>query len=123
MDEPQGGGDTASSNGTTEIRDGSEMQAARAWRSHVKRNKSIIVDLFQGQLRSAVHCNCKGCGHASSTYDPFMYLSLPLGDDGTGGAWHAGGDPLQQCIALSAARKYSPATAVGCATRVNSTRA
>ena len=75
----QGGcvGNTAVGNGSD------EMQAARAWRSHVKRNKSIIVDLFHGQLRSAVRCN--SCGHASRTYDPFMYLSLPLDGGGTAG--------------------------------------
>lgn len=44
-----------------------------------QRNRSIIVDLFQGQLRSALQCGV--CGHRSVTFDPFMYLTVPLPDD------------------------------------------
>lgn len=40
------------------------------------RNKSIVVDLFHGQLKSKV--TCKKCGHESVRFDPFNYLSLPL---------------------------------------------
>ena len=40
------------------------------------RNRSCIVDLFQGQLCSAVTCN--ECGNVSRTFDPFTSLSLPL---------------------------------------------
>ena len=40
------------------------------------RNKSVIVDLFQGQLKSQVRC--KTCGHISVRFDPFTFLSLPL---------------------------------------------
>ncbi|QQP36552.1 Ubiquitin specific peptidase 32, partial [Caligus rogercresseyi] len=50
--------------------------AAEAWESHSGRNKSIIVDLFHGQLKSKV--TCKVCGHESVRFDPFTYLSLPL---------------------------------------------
>ncbi|CAB4058241.1 USP6_32 [Lepeophtheirus salmonis] len=50
--------------------------AAEAWESHSARNKSIIVDLFHGQLKSKV--TCKVCGHESVRFDPFTYLSLPL---------------------------------------------
>ncbi|XP_012074283.1 ubiquitin carboxyl-terminal hydrolase 8 isoform X2 [Jatropha curcas] len=46
------------------------------WKNHLARNDSIIVDLFQGQYRSTLVCpNCK---KKSVTFDPFMYLSLPL---------------------------------------------
>ena len=48
----------------------------QAWENHILRNKSIIVDLFHGQLKSKV--TCKTCGHESVTFDPFNYLSLPL---------------------------------------------
>ncbi|CAM9955495.1 unnamed protein product [Phaeothamnion confervicola] len=48
-----------------------------AWKGYLQRNKSIIVDTFQGQLRSAL--TCRKCGHSSVKFDPFMYLSLPLG--------------------------------------------
>jgi len=50
--------------------------ALEAWESHLKRNQSTIVDLFQGQLKSTV--KCPDCGKISVTFDPFMYLSLPL---------------------------------------------
>ncbi|XP_063220318.1 ubiquitin carboxyl-terminal hydrolase 32 isoform X2 [Bacillus rossius redtenbacheri] len=53
-----------------------EVVAREAWESHVLRNKSIIVDLFHGQLKSKV--TCKVCGHESVCFDPFNYLSLPL---------------------------------------------
>uniref|UniRef100_A0A8C5LTF2 Ubiquitin carboxyl-terminal hydrolase 32 n=1 Tax=Leptobrachium leishanense TaxID=445787 RepID=A0A8C5LTF2_9ANUR len=50
--------------------------AAEAWDNHLRRNKSIVVDLFHGQLRSQV--KCKTCGHVSVRFDPFNFLSLPL---------------------------------------------
>ncbi|XP_046684242.1 ubiquitin carboxyl-terminal hydrolase 32 isoform X2 [Homalodisca vitripennis] len=50
--------------------------AQEAWENHILRNKSIIVDLFHGQLKSKVRC--KVCGHESVRFDPFNYLSLPL---------------------------------------------
>lgn len=48
----------------------------QAWENHIVRNKSIVVDLFHGQLKSKV--TCKECGHESVRFDPFNYLSLPL---------------------------------------------
>ncbi|KAG5180921.1 hypothetical protein JKP88DRAFT_143180, partial [Tribonema minus] len=53
-----------------------EAAAREAWRGYLLRNKSIVVDLFQGQLRSALTCD--ECGHVSVTFDPFMYLSVPV---------------------------------------------
>lgn len=53
-----------------------EERALEAWEDHLKRNQSIIVDLFQGQLKSTLVC--PKCSHVSKTWDPFMYLSLPL---------------------------------------------
>lgn len=52
------------------------MQGTAAWEQHLVRNRSCIVDLFQGQLCSAVTCNV--CGNVSRTFDPFTSLSLPL---------------------------------------------
>merc|ERR1712130_398229 len=45
---------------------------------HLQRNKSIIVDLFQGQLKSKVVC--PDCSNTSVTFDPFMFLSIPVPD-------------------------------------------
>lgn len=50
--------------------------ATRSWDYHRARNDSVIVDLFQGQFKSRLICN--ECKNVSVTFDPFMYLSLPL---------------------------------------------
>nr|GEX29515.1 ubiquitin carboxyl-terminal hydrolase 8 [Tanacetum cinerariifolium] len=46
------------------------------WQNHMARNDSIIVDVCQGQYRSTLVCPV--CKKMSVTFDPFMYLSLPL---------------------------------------------
>jgi ubiquitin C-terminal hydrolase len=53
-----------------------EEAAARWWKSHLSRENSIIVDLFHGQFRSKITCPI--CNKISITYDPFMYLGLPI---------------------------------------------
>ncbi|CAO3632316.1 unnamed protein product [Cunninghamella echinulata] len=53
-----------------------EEIAKTSWDYHKARNDSIIVDLFQGQFKSRLVCNV--CKKISVTFDPFMYLSLPL---------------------------------------------
>ncbi|KAL1501454.1 hypothetical protein ABEB36_006770 [Hypothenemus hampei] len=53
-----------------------EVVADEAWQYHLKRENSIITDLFHGQLKSKV--TCKTCGHESVKFDPFNHLSLPL---------------------------------------------
>lgn len=46
------------------------------WQNHLARNDSIIVDVCQGQYKSTLVCPL--CKKVSVTFDPFMYLSLPL---------------------------------------------
>ncbi|WVR09644.1 hypothetical protein IAU60_006717 [Kwoniella sp. DSM 27419] len=46
------------------------------WDGYKKRNDSVIVDLFQGQLRSTLVC--PECKKESITMDPFMYLTVPM---------------------------------------------
>ncbi|KAG0263152.1 CSN-associated deubiquitinating enzyme Ubp12 [Actinomortierella ambigua] len=53
-----------------------EEVAQICWDLHKARNDSIIVDLFQGQYKSTLVCPV--CNKVSVTFDPFMYLSLPL---------------------------------------------
>ncbi|KAI8606549.1 hypothetical protein EDD21DRAFT_298031 [Dissophora ornata] len=53
-----------------------EEVANDCWQIHKARNDSIIVDLFQGQYKSTLVC--PECQKISVTFDPFMYLSLPL---------------------------------------------
>lgn len=50
--------------------------AQEAWRRHLQRNDSVVVDRCQGLLRS--HLTCPHCNHQSVTFDPYMSLSLPL---------------------------------------------
>ncbi len=53
-----------------------EIVAKEAWQNHLKRNDSIIVDLFHGQYKSNVVCPT--CHRISVTFDPFLFLSLPI---------------------------------------------
>ncbi|KAF9667055.1 hypothetical protein SADUNF_Sadunf16G0293100 [Salix dunnii] len=53
-----------------------EEIADECWRNHKARNDSIIVDVCQGQYKSTLVCPI--CSKISITFDPFMYLSLPL---------------------------------------------
>jgi hypothetical protein len=50
--------------------------AKECWEAYRKRNDSVIVDLFQGQLKSKTEC--LECGHKSVKFDPYMYLQLPI---------------------------------------------
>ncbi|KAK7261145.1 hypothetical protein RIF29_27449 [Crotalaria pallida] len=53
-----------------------EEVADEYWHNHLTRNDSIIVDVCQGQYKSTLLCPV--CRKISATFDPFMYLSLPL---------------------------------------------
>ncbi|KAJ6752357.1 hypothetical protein OIU85_002758 [Salix viminalis] len=53
-----------------------EEIADECWRNHKARNDSVIVDVCQGQYKSTLVCPI--CSKISITFDPFMYLSLPL---------------------------------------------
>jgi ubiquitin carboxyl-terminal hydrolase 8 len=53
-----------------------EADAVLAWQNYLKRDKSPIVDIFQGQLRSELRCQT--CRHGNVRFEPFMYLSLPI---------------------------------------------
>ncbi|XP_019453814.1 PREDICTED: ubiquitin carboxyl-terminal hydrolase 8-like isoform X1 [Lupinus angustifolius] len=63
-----------------EVKDGDgrpdEEVADEYWHNHLARNDSIIVDVCQGQYKSTLVCPV--CRKVSVTFDPFMYLSLPL---------------------------------------------
>ena len=50
--------------------------AAIAWERYKARNDSFIVDHFQGQYRSKLFCPV--CEKVSVTFDPYMYVSVPL---------------------------------------------
>lgn len=53
-----------------------EVKAAEMWAKHRRRSDSTIVDLFQFQIRSEL--TCPVCSRVSVTFDPIMYLTLPV---------------------------------------------
>jgi len=56
--------------------EGDDFAAALSWYRHLEREKSFLVDLLQGQLRSSV--TCQQCGYMSRKFEPFMHLSIPV---------------------------------------------
>ncbi len=57
----------------------SDAEVSReAWDTYLLRNRSIVVDTLQGQLKSKVVCPVETCGKVSITFDPYMFLSVPL---------------------------------------------
>ena len=53
-----------------------EEMAKISWKNYLKKNKSVVVDIFQGQIRSSLEC--QQCNNIQDTFDPMMYLSLPF---------------------------------------------
>lgn len=53
-----------------------QEQSEDAWEKYLKLNKSIVTEIFAGQLQSAVTCTV--CNHSSFTFDPFLDLSIPI---------------------------------------------
>ncbi|KAL7566209.1 hypothetical protein ACA910_011279 [Epithemia clementina (nom. ined.)] len=57
----------------------SDREAAdKAWGLHLQRENSRVSENFMGQVKSRVQCCEPGCGRVSTTFDPFMYLSVPI---------------------------------------------
>ncbi|BES94801.1 ubiquitin carboxyl-terminal hydrolase [Nesidiocoris tenuis] len=52
------------------------VKASEAWKQYLRIDNSRIVDLFVGQLKSTLMCTT--CQHASTTFEAFWDLSLPL---------------------------------------------
>lgn len=57
-----------------------EDVAVEAWKAYLLRNRSVIVDIFQGQLRNVLLC--LSCSYQSFTFDPFMYMTVPIARTG-----------------------------------------
>ena len=53
-----------------------EECAKRFWECNLKRNDSIVTDLFCGQFKSTI--TCPDCGWINITFDPFDTINLPL---------------------------------------------
>eukprot|EP00826_Nyctotherus_ovalis_P029902 TRINITY_DN2371_c0_g5_i4.p1 TRINITY_DN2371_c0_g5~~TRINITY_DN2371_c0_g5_i4.p1 ORF type:complete len:932 (-),score=291.53 TRINITY_DN2371_c0_g5_i4:108-2882(-) len=63
-----------------EVKDYENMSDAelslKRWNEYLQRDKSIITDLFVGQLKSKLVCPL--CNGMSIVFDPFMMLSVPI---------------------------------------------
>lgn len=68
----------------------------REWEKYRKRNWSIIVDMFQGSLKS--YLACQTCGKSSTTFNPFMYLTLPIPPKNRRGT-DGGAVFIEECLA------------------------
>ncbi|KAH9983664.1 hypothetical protein BJV77DRAFT_1062378 [Russula vinacea] len=53
-----------------------QIASEEEWKIYRMRNDSIVVDFFQGQFRNRLECMT--CHKTSTTYNSFMYLSLPI---------------------------------------------
>ncbi|XP_021944503.1 uncharacterized protein LOC110842935 isoform X2 [Folsomia candida] len=51
-------------------------QAEGFWLNYIRDNNTIIASSFQGMYKSTVTCSV--CNYVSTTFEPFMYLSLPI---------------------------------------------
>jgi len=52
--------------------------ADKAWNLHLRREDSKVLENFMGQVKSRVQCPKEVCRRVSTTFDPFMYLSVPI---------------------------------------------
>ena len=52
------------------------IDADHHWEAHSAENNSIVMKTFQGQFKNTVTCSV--CGFFSVTFEPFMYLPVPL---------------------------------------------
>jgi len=52
--------------------------ADTAWKMHLRREDSKVLENFMGQVKSRLECCEEGCNRVSTTFDPFMYLSVPI---------------------------------------------
>ena len=52
------------------------IEADKYWEKYLSKNRSVVAHSFQGQFKNTVICGA--CSHVSMSFEPFMYLSLPL---------------------------------------------
>jgi ubiquitin carboxyl-terminal hydrolase 4/11/15 len=54
------------------------IKSKEQWIGFLKRNQSYLVDIFYGQFKSTLYCPNTECQNVSTTFDPFLSMSLPL---------------------------------------------
>jgi ubiquitin carboxyl-terminal hydrolase 8 len=72
------------------------VRQGMAWEHYKAQNWSVVVDLFQGQLKSKLQCMT--CDTTSTTFNPFMYLSLPIPETRSGFGKRSGTVNLEDCL-------------------------
>lgn len=55
-----------------------DLSSKLEWENHLKRNQSIINDLFYGQFKTRIVCPTETCKKISVVFNSFINLSLPL---------------------------------------------
>lgn len=55
-----------------------EIKSKESWIGFLRRNQSILVDLFYGQFKSTLYCPDNECQNISTCFDPYLSISLPL---------------------------------------------
>ena len=55
-----------------------EDAASKAWECHKQREDSAVQENFMGLIKSRLVCPKEECGRVSTTFDPCMYLSVPI---------------------------------------------
>ncbi|KAJ2450999.1 ubiquitin-specific protease doa4 [Coemansia sp. RSA 2336] len=53
-----------------------KQQSDLQWNKFIRRNDSVVTNIFQGQIQSRL--TCMACHHTSTTYHTFTELSLPI---------------------------------------------
>jgi ubiquitin carboxyl-terminal hydrolase 4/11/15 len=72
----EGDADDEDENNEDEEDEIDQVKAQREWEAYREKNISIVVDLFEGQLRSTL--TCCNCARRSSRFEPFRFLSVPV---------------------------------------------
>lgn len=58
------------------IKNDLRRQSSKNWKNYLSKNKSVIIDIFQGQ--SLTQLKCLDCKESKNIFDPIMYLSVPV---------------------------------------------
>ena len=85
-----------------------EQCSKRFWDNYLKRNDSIITDLFCGQMKSTV--TCPHCKFINITFDPFNTLNLNIPESSQNRKYHYSIDNID--IVLFYVPKYNLRTPV-----------
>ena len=55
-----------------------KIKAKIEWLNFKRRNQSVLIKLFYGQFLSNISCPNPECQHATTKFEPFMSVSVPL---------------------------------------------